>query len=194
MHLASKAFIEEICPTPSRYKRKKVSKSTTNTGLDDGECDLDEQEYLLDDEVAWLASLVDEAAAPEDKEIDDEIDFDPGDLLGKVLALVNQVRASPQAKVFFATMCHEEGVKPLELIKWIRTCWGSMYDLIDRMLTNCPAVNKFCLLADASPNLKTRKYIDFAIAPGQLVYEVLHVCLDFLSPIMSSFSKTIGNS
>jgi len=85
MHLASKAFIEDICPVPSRYKQKKASKSTTDTVQDDEEDD-DE-----DDEVAWLASLVDEGAAPEDEEIDDEMDFDPGDLLGKVLALVNQV-------------------------------------------------------------------------------------------------------
>ena len=82
MHLASKAFIEDICPVPSHYKQKKASKSTTDTVQDD-------KEY--DDEVAWLASLVDEGAAPEDEEIDDEMDFDPGDLLGKVLALVNQV-------------------------------------------------------------------------------------------------------
>ena len=86
MHLASKAFIEEICPTPSRYKRKRAPKPP-DTGLDDDEYDLDEE----DNEVAWLASLVDETAAPEDEEIDDEHDFDPGDLLGKVLALVNQV-------------------------------------------------------------------------------------------------------
>jgi hypothetical protein len=33
-------------------------------------------------------------------------------------------------------MCQEEGLKPLELIKWIRTRWGSMYDLVDRVLVN----------------------------------------------------------
>jgi len=81
MHLASKAFIEDICPMLSHYKQKKALKSTTDTVQDD-------KEY--DDEVAWLASLVDEGAAPED-EIDDEMDFDPGDLLGKVLTLINQV-------------------------------------------------------------------------------------------------------
>ena len=90
MHLASKAFIEEICPVLSHYKQKKASKSTTDTVQDDEEYD-DEEDDLLDDEVAWLASLVDEGAAPKDKEIDEEMDFDPGDLLGKVLALVNQV-------------------------------------------------------------------------------------------------------
>ena len=81
MHLASKAFLEEICPTPTRYKQKKKSQSTAD--VDD--------EYDDDDEVAWLASLVNEVAAPEDEEIDDEMDYNPGDLLGKVLALVNQV-------------------------------------------------------------------------------------------------------
>jgi hypothetical protein len=88
MHLALKAFIEEICLTPSCYKKKKASKSTEQ---DNKEYDFKEEDDLLDDEVAWLASLVDEAAAPEDEEIDDEMDFDAGDLLGKVLALVNQV-------------------------------------------------------------------------------------------------------
>ena len=84
------------------------------------------------------------------------MDFDPGDLLGKVLALINQaglsviclnmmhlplssfiqVHTSPQVKTFFATMCHEEGLKPLELIKWVRTHCGSMYNLIDHILAN----------------------------------------------------------
>ena len=91
MHLASKAFLEEICPTPSQY-RKNTSKRTTDTEKEDDEYDLDEEDDLLDDEVAWLASLVNEAAAPEWEEIDElEMDYDPGDLLGKVLALVNQV-------------------------------------------------------------------------------------------------------
>jgi hypothetical protein len=89
-HLASKAFLEEICPTPSRYKRK--AKSAVNEDADEENF---EDDPLLDDEVAWLASLVNEAAAPEDEEIDEEMDFDPGDLLGKVLALVNQVGQLP---------------------------------------------------------------------------------------------------
>jgi hypothetical protein len=94
MHLALKAFLEEICPTPSRYKKKsKRTTATENEG--DGEHDLDEEDNFLDDEVEWLASLVNEAPAPEDKEIDNEMDYDPGDLLGKVLALVNQVSQSP---------------------------------------------------------------------------------------------------
>jgi hypothetical protein len=92
MHLASKAFLEEICPTPSHYKRKGKPKPTMDMGKEgDDEYDFDTEDDLLDDETAWLASLVNEAAAPEDEEINDDMDYDPGDLLGKVLALVNQV-------------------------------------------------------------------------------------------------------
>jgi hypothetical protein len=134
IHLASKAFIEEICPTPSRFKKKKVRKAGLMADEDNNEFEDDDE--VLDDEEAWLASLVNNAPGIEGEEVDEDIDFDPGDLLGKVLALVNQVRASPQARVFFATMCQEEKLTPLELIKWIRTRWGSMYDLIDHVLLN----------------------------------------------------------
>src|ERR1700685_2850114 len=91
-HLASKAFLEEICPTPSRYKRK--AKATADTSNEDDGDDFEEEDDLLDDKVAWLASLVNETAAPEDEEVDEDMDFDPGDLLGKVLALINQVGLS----------------------------------------------------------------------------------------------------
>lgn len=153
MHLASKAFIEEICPTPSRYKKQssKKPKHAVMDQEDDEEGEDDEDDDEDDEELAWLASLGSEAPAVEGKEVDDDMDYEPGDLLGKVLALVNQVgsfnflcdiylkfhrqvRASPQAKTFFGTMCVEEGLTPLELIKWIRTRWGSMYDLVDRVL------------------------------------------------------------
>jgi len=63
-----------------------------DTEKEDDKYDLDEEDDLLDDEVVWLASLVNEAVAPEGEEIDElEMDYDPRDLLGKVLTLVNQV-------------------------------------------------------------------------------------------------------
>ncbi|KAH7920372.1 hypothetical protein BV22DRAFT_1021370, partial [Leucogyrophana mollusca] len=119
----------------------------------------------------------------EGEEVDEVEDFDPGDLLGKVLALITQVRLSPQAKTYFATICKEEGLTPLELIKWIRTRWGSMADLIEHLITNRLAVDKFCLLADSSskvPKLKNKKYADYKVSPEEwemlnLIQEVLKV-------------------
>ena len=43
-----------------------------------------------------------------------------------------QVRLSPQASAFFFRCCAEEGLPHLELIKYVRTRWSSMYDLLER--------------------------------------------------------------
>ena len=44
-------------------------------------------------------------------------------------------------------MCLEEKLKPLELIKWIRTRWGSMYNLLDRSIAT-KAVRAICNFVD----------------------------------------------
>jgi hypothetical protein len=41
---------------------------------------------------------------------------------------------SPQARTFFKSSCVQVGIKPLELILWIRTRWASLYKFIDRLL------------------------------------------------------------
>ena len=43
-----------------------------------------------------------------------------------------QVRLSPQASAFFFRCCTEEGLPHLELVKYVRTRWSSMYDLLER--------------------------------------------------------------
>ncbi|KIK90702.1 hypothetical protein PAXRUDRAFT_151345 [Paxillus rubicundulus Ve08.2h10] len=86
MHLAAKAFLQEICPN-SQFKS--------------------------------------EEPAPEGVEVEEVEEFEPGGLLGKVLALINQVCLSPQAKTYLETVCKEDGLTPLQLIKWICTQWGS---------------------------------------------------------------------
>ncbi|KIK80137.1 hypothetical protein PAXRUDRAFT_159450 [Paxillus rubicundulus Ve08.2h10] len=81
----------------------------------------------------------------DNEEVNEVEDFEPGDLLGKVLALITQVRLSPQAKAYFAMVCKEEGLKPLELIKWIHTHWGSMCDLLECLIQN-KSVSSFIYL------------------------------------------------
>ncbi|KAG2755213.1 hypothetical protein P692DRAFT_20695937, partial [Suillus brevipes Sb2] len=65
---------------------------------------------------------------------DDDNTFDTGDSLGKALALIEQIRKSPQARAFFRKACKEENVPELELLQWIRTRWASLYKCLDRML------------------------------------------------------------
>ena len=88
INLASKAFIEAICPAPSKYKKQKQN-ATASKGVDSNE------EPSDDDELEWLANLGNGPPIDADTEIDDDMDFDPADLLGKVLALINQVFILP---------------------------------------------------------------------------------------------------
>ena len=64
----------------------------TGTKSDEEEEEVEEDNDEWDDEIAWLVSLADDASAVQGKEIDKDMDYDPGDLLCKVLTLINQVR------------------------------------------------------------------------------------------------------
>jgi uncharacterized membrane protein YdbT with pleckstrin-like domain len=76
IHLAAKAFLEALNP----FRRKKKKKSA--------EDDVDEIDEEEDD---WAAAWDEEVEAMDDEEVEDVMDFLAGDVLGKVLALVNQV-------------------------------------------------------------------------------------------------------
>ena len=71
LHLASKAFIEEIIPTPSWYKKKKLQETCTKGDVEEDEVEEDDDKW--DDEVAWLASFADDAPAVEGEEIDKDM-------------------------------------------------------------------------------------------------------------------------
>ena len=78
IYLAAGDFIKAVGP-----KTKTWNKSRTASVEDDDEDDKDEEDWAAD----WnkLDLLPDEQA------VDDEVDFTAGDMLGKALALVNQV-------------------------------------------------------------------------------------------------------
>lgn len=48
--------------------------------------------------------------------------------------LALQIRKSPQARSFFRATCSQVGIKPLELLLWIRTRWGSLFKFLERFL------------------------------------------------------------
>ncbi|KAF5313763.1 hypothetical protein D9619_013714 [Psilocybe cf. subviscida] len=101
-----------------------------------------------------------------DNTVTDVLDFEAGDTLGKALALVNQC-------------CREEKIRERELLKWVRTRWGSMHDLIERVIESRKALMRFCYYADENlPKLKNKQYADFKIETSEwraleLILEVL---------------------
>ncbi|KAH9008513.1 hypothetical protein EDB83DRAFT_2531746 [Lactarius deliciosus] len=131
-----------------------------------------------------------ELTAATDK-VDDLIEakeFDPADLIGKVLAFINQVHSSPQAHAYFVKLCKDNGLPELQLIKWAHTHWASLYDLITHLLEVCSACTKFMVLAnedDRVPNLKPLKmYIMFRLSKGEWhMLELIHNTL--MEPAMA---------
>ncbi|KAJ7465531.1 hypothetical protein FB451DRAFT_1179014 [Mycena latifolia] len=75
-----------------------------------------------------------------------------GDAVGKGLALLNQIRKSPQAQAFFAKTCSAVDVPVLQLLGWVRTRWASLYAFLDRILLLQKAVNQFASTADETQN------------------------------------------
>jgi hypothetical protein len=155
IHCASRAFVTKVGPTPMASIKSALSlRHATN----------DDNDTL--DTIEELAAAIDST-----DELIDTAEFDPADLLGKVLAFVNQVCASPQARTYFHKLCKDENLPPLQLLKWICTRWASLYDLITRLLDVCPTCTKFTLLADDDkrvPDLKPSKsYAMFKLTEGE---------------------------
>jgi len=144
IHLAAGDFIKALSP-----KIRTWTKNQTGDGGDEA----------VDEDIDWVAEWNQLDALLDEEVVDDEVEFEAGDTLGKALALVNQVnpftishclahlcskiRASPQAKAFFAKCCLEEKIPVLGLIKWIRTRWGSMHEIIERVSNYKAAMSFF---------------------------------------------------
>ena len=154
IHCASRAFINEVSPNPIGSVKSKLAA--------DEDFDIE------------LAAVTTDNS--------DDLDFAPSDLLGKVLAFVNQVRASPQARSYFLKLCKDENLPELQLLKWVRTHWASLHDLITRLLDVRTACNKFTLLADDDdrvPKLKSPKtYAMFKLSEGE--WQLLKLVCDGL--------------
>ncbi|KAH9972369.1 hypothetical protein BJV77DRAFT_1074894 [Russula vinacea] len=131
-----------------------------------------------------------------DDGVDEDTDFTPGDSLGNALALVKQIRMSPQARTFFRSSCSQVRIKPLELLLWICTRWASLYKFLDRILMLWKGIDQFVLLADASekvPNLMNNQlYVDFQLSKKDWDrLGVIHEVLWEPANVQQTFSKEL---
>ena len=63
------------------------------------------------------------------------VNFEPGDILGKLLAFVNQVRMSSEGvRDYLKHACVVHQLKPMQLCLWVRTRWGSMSNCLESTL------------------------------------------------------------
>src|SRR5882672_5527307 len=62
-------------------------------------------------------------------------DFKAGDVVGKLMAFVNQLRAlSEPTQDFLKHLCHTNECKPQDLKLWVRSRWGSLSDCFEVVL------------------------------------------------------------
>ena len=63
------------------------------------------------------------------------VDFDTGDVIGKLLAFINQVRMSSEdVREYLKSCCKMHSVPELVLCLWIRTRWGSLSNCFETTL------------------------------------------------------------
>jgi len=81
-------------------------------------------------------------------------DFEAGDVVGKLMVFVYQLRAlSEPTQDFLKQLCQNNDCKPWDLKLWVRSHWGSLSDCFNVVLSMHVAINDFCVLADGKSNL-----------------------------------------
>jgi predicted nucleic acid-binding Zn-ribbon protein len=133
MHRAAYHFIKAL-GIPSLTKRKhkrradldedEVANGSDAENEEDDEADVDvsmDIEADADDADAMAETMV--------------VDFELGDTIGKLLAFVNQVRVSSEGvREYLAHCCRLQEVKPIELLLWVRSRWGSLSHCLGTVL------------------------------------------------------------
>ena len=131
MHRAAYHFIKAL-HIPSFMKTKRTLQAVEEEGNDDqpeGSDDGDDDDIDMSteieassDDVAGMASTT-------------MTNFEPGDVLGKLLAFINQVRMSSEGvRAYLDHVCAVHQLKPIKLRLWVRTRWGSMSHCLESTL------------------------------------------------------------
>ena len=157
MHRAAYHFIRALgVPSMAKIKgkisqRKGKNRAESNDNDNEGEMEnreqvdnVDEDEDLEDLEDVDVSMAIE--ADVEDLEAMAAItvtDYNPGDTLGKLMAFVNQLRMSSElTREYLIRMCIMQNLKPIELLLWIRTRWGSLTHCLEATLF----IQKVCII------------------------------------------------
>jgi hypothetical protein len=174
MHRAAYHFINAL-HIPSLMKTKHTLQAVADSESEELEDNVDTSTEIeaSSDDVAAMASTT-------------MTSFEPGDVLGKILAFINQVRMSSEGvRAYLEHVCVVHQLKPIKLCLWVRTRWGSMSHCLEStlaiqkvssynvilflfVLTLCTtkAIDYFCLAADSNedlPPLKNKVWADYRL-------------------------------
>src|SRR5260221_3661569 len=187
MHRAAYHFIKAL--GIKSLARKQQQKGGAEDDEEDDEADVDIS--------VKLEASADDAEVMADTMV---IDFELGDTVGKLLAFINQVRISSEGICeYLAHCCCLQDVKPIEILLWVWSRWGSLSHCLGTVLlvqkvwcfvvsftlacTNVPEkpVDYFCLTADSNeelPPLQNKVWSDYRLTtPEWKLIGLVHKCL-----------------
>ena len=199
MHRAAFHFIKAL-GVPSREARTSKHKRTQNADEVDNTEGGDTENDVNDD----IDVSMDIDASTDDAEGMAEmfeVNFEPGDTIGKLLAFVNQVRMSSEdVREYLAHSCRIQNITPIELRLWVRSRWGSLSHCLSATLevqkvccccfplppakyNVLQAIDYFCVTADTNedlPPLKNKLWSSYRLQGGEwklikMVYNCLKV-------------------
>jgi hypothetical protein len=211
MHRAAYHFIKALgIPSLTKRKRKR------GADADDDEVANDSGAENEDDDEADVDVSMDIEADADDADAMAEtmvVDFELGDTIGKLLAFVNQVRVSSEGvREYLAHCCRLQEVKPIELLLWVRSRWGSLSHCLGTVLvvqkvsssivsvtTHTNGDNKpidyFCLTADSNeklPPLQKKLWSDYKLSPSEWkLVRLVHNCLKVGGSIVYCYSELL---
>ena len=125
-------FIKALGISSHSQTLQKIQKSVLGENLVDADHDVEpNEEYNEDLDIDTRMEA--EAFSDEAEALlaSTNTDFDAGDIIGKLMAFINQVRMSSEGtRDYLKELCVSNSLPPLELKLWCRTRWGSLSDCL----------------------------------------------------------------
>ena len=136
MHLMACHFIKALNIAPlARVKQQLHGKGKAAEGE---EADEEAEASASDDELDVDTNMEVEASADDSDALREasETDFEPGDIVGKMMAFIAQLRSSGEdTRDYLKRLGDMQGCPRLEIKLWIWTRWGSLSDCFHVTLT-----------------------------------------------------------
>ncbi|KAF5338265.1 hypothetical protein D9611_014619 [Ephemerocybe angulata] len=187
VHLGPSHFLKslKIVGVVASKKKLRKPKPTPAPNADDSDDDEVSPEDEYDEDLDVDMNMAVEASLDSPEEVIETtvVEYDPGDVIGKVMAFVNQFRSCGEGThKYYVEICVAVKVMARKMKLWVRTRWGSLSDCLEAILSMRKAVDRFCDLADhedSIPPLRNgNKWSDFKLTSGEweivrLAYNVL---------------------
>ena len=138
MHLGACHFVGALGIPGVLQSKRRVQKACTSEDTAAGDTEQDENEEGKEDEDFDVDTSMEVEASEDDLDAVREAsvtDFDAGDVVGKLMALISQLRlCGEDTRDYLKYLSLSNGSPDWEIKLWVRTRWGSLSDCFKTVL------------------------------------------------------------